>query len=63
MNGGAEIMEEARQRELDGTRGAARLRLRLEDVNADAALREGDGSGEAVRSGADDAGSAGALSG
>src|SRR6202158_4436738 len=45
-----------------GARGAARLRLRFEDVNAHAALREGDGGCEAVRPGAHYAGS-GALSG
>src|SRR6266403_1314301 len=63
MDGGAEIVEEAGQREFERARGAARLRLRFEDVNAHAALRKGDGSGEAVGSGANDAGPARALSG
>src|SRR6267143_1946742 len=63
MHGGAEIVEEAWHREFERARGAARLRLRFEDVNAHAALREGDGSGEAVGSGANDAGPARALSG
>src|SRR5216683_2190478 len=51
MDGGAEIVEEAWHCEFERARGAARLRLRFEDVNAHAALREGDGSGEAVGSG------------
>ncbi len=63
MDGGAEIVEEAWHCEFERARGAARLRLRFEDVNAHAALREGDGSGEAVGSGANDAGPARALSG
>ena len=63
MNGGAEIVEEAGQRELEGARGAAGLRLRLEDINVRAALCEGDGGGKAVGSGADYASSARTLSG
>src|ERR1700674_271405 len=57
MNGGAEIVEEAGQGELECARGTARLRLCFEDVNAHAALREGDGGCEAVRPGAHYAGS------
>ncbi len=63
MNGGAEIVEEAGQRELERACGAACLWLRLEDVNVHAVLCESDGGGQAVRSGADDASSARALSG
>ena len=56
MDGGAEIVEEAGEREFEGAGGAAGLRLRFEDVDVYAALREGDGGGEAVGSCADDAG-------
>jgi hypothetical protein len=61
MNGGAEIVEEAGQGELEGACGAAGLRLRLEDINVRAVLCEGDGGSETVGSGADYAGSTGAL--
>jgi hypothetical protein len=63
MDGGTEIVEEAWHCEFERAHGAARLRLRLENINMHAALREGDGSGEAVGSGADDAGPACGLSG
>src|SRR6266849_2573925 len=63
MDGGAEIVEEAWQREFEGARRAACLRLRLDDINVDAALRESDGGGQAVRSGANDTGAARALNG
>ena len=58
MDGGAEIVKETGQRELESAGGAAGLRLGLEDLNVHAALRQGDGGGEPVRSRADDAGPA-----
>jgi len=58
VNGGSEIVVEAWQSEFKRARGATGLRLGFEDVNVNAALREGDGSGEAVGSSADDAGPA-----
>ena len=45
MDGGAEIVVVAGQRELKRPGGAAELRFRLEDVNLNAALCEGDGGG------------------
>jgi len=56
VDGGAEIVEETGERELERAGSATGLRLRFEDVNVYAALGEGDGGGEAVGSGADDAG-------
>ena len=58
MNGRAKIMEEARERKLEGARGAAGLRLGFENVHMHAALRKGNGRGQAVGSRTDDAGSA-----
>ena len=58
MDRGAEIMEEARKRELEGARGASGLRLGFENVHVRAALRKYDGSGQAVGSRTDHTGSA-----
>src|SRR6266851_3108368 len=58
MDRGAKIMEETRECELEGARGAAGLRLSFKDIHLRAALREDDRGGEAVGSGTDDAGSA-----
>jgi hypothetical protein len=58
VNGRAEIVEEAGKREFEGARGATGLRLRFEDVNVHAVLREGDGGCEPVGSSANDAGPA-----
>ena len=53
MDGGAEVVVEAGEREVKGARGAAGLGFGLEDIDVDAELGEGDGGGEAVGSGAD----------
>jgi hypothetical protein len=53
MDSGTEIVEEAGQGKLECARSAAGLRLGFEDVDVSAGLREGDGGGEAVGSGAD----------
>jgi len=54
MDGRTEVMEEAREGEFEGARGAAGLRLGLEDIDVRAGLGERDGGGEAVGAGADD---------
>src|SRR6266581_7504647 len=51
-------MEKARQGKLESSRGASRLRLRLENVYLQSSLRENNGCCEAIRTGADDASSA-----
>ena len=56
--GGAEIVVEAGERDLGGGAGAAEVGVALVDGDGDAALREGDGGGEAVGTGADDVGCA-----
>jgi hypothetical protein len=53
MDGRAEVVEKAGQGELERARGAAWLGFGFEDVYASGGLREGDGGGKAVGSGAD----------
>src|SRR5712671_4211263 len=62
MNGRAKIMEEAGERELEGARGAAGLRLGFKNIDARAAFCEDDRSREAVGAGADNAASANHIS-
>jgi len=45
VDGRAEIVEETGEREFERAGGAAGLRLRFEDVDVHAALRESDGGG------------------
>lgn len=55
---GTKIMEVAWKRELESARGASGLRLSFENVHVHAALRKGNGRGQAVGSRTDDASSA-----
>jgi hypothetical protein len=58
MDGGAEVVVEAGEREVKRAGGATGLRFGLEDVDVNAELREGDGGGEAVGAGTDYGGTA-----
>src|ERR1700719_1662927 len=57
MDRGTKVVEEARERELQGARGAAGLRLGPENLDVRATLRKDNGRGQAVGSRTDDAGS------
>ena len=50
MDGGADVVNEAGQRQFGGSRAAANHRLRLEHGHFAASLRDGDRRGQAVRS-------------
>ncbi len=54
VNGRADVVDEARQRQLGGPHAAADGRFRFVDDNLSAKLREHDGGGEAVRARTDD---------
>ena len=56
MDGGADVVMEAGERELKGAAGAACSGLGLVDVDFEASLSEDDGGGETVGAGADDCG-------
>ena len=56
VNRGADVVSEARERQLQGPCAAADRVLRLEDEDGASGLRQGDGGGEPVRARADDDG-------
>jgi hypothetical protein len=45
MDGGAEVVQETGQGELESAGGASGLRLSFEDLDMEIALRQGDGGG------------------